>query len=181
MSYAEYCAFERESATKHEYLGGEVFAMTGGTLEHARLATWLSHLLLLQLDGRPCEVLSADARVHVEATGLDTYPDVSVVCGERRTAAEDDHALINPILLVEVLSNSTEVYDRGEKASHYRQIPSLQAYLLVSQYQRRLELQVRQADGEWSLIEARPGEQLTIAPLGITLAVDDVYQNSTAV
>ena len=180
MSYAEYCAFERESAIKHEYLRGEVFAMAGGTLEHARLATWVSHVLLLALDGRACEVMSADARVHIEATELDTYPDVSVVCGERRTAAEDDHALLNPILLVEVLSDSTEAYDRGQKASHYRQIPSLQAYLLVSQYERRLELQVRQADGVWSLIEARPGEQLTIAPLGITLSVDEVYRNSTA-
>lgn len=180
MTYAEYCAFERDATIKHEYLRGEVFAMAGGTLEHSWLSGRIVYLLNRELSGRPCWVLTSDARVHIEATELDTYPDVSVVCGERRTAAEDDHALTNPILIVEVLSDSTEAYDRGQKASHYRQIPSLQAYLLVSQHEPRLELQVRQADGVWSLFEARKGEQLTIAPLKITLSVDEVYQESTA-
>lgn len=175
MTYAEYCALEREGETKHEYLRGEVFAMTGGTLEHGRLAMRIGHLLARELGERPCRVYSSDVRVHVEATQLDTYPDVSVVCGKPETAELDAHALLNPIMIVEVLSDSTEAYDRGQKASHYRRIPSLRAYLLVSQSEQKLELQVRSADGPWTLFEAGVGERLTIEPLGIELAVDEVY------
>jgi Uma2 family endonuclease len=180
MTYAEYCAFEREATIKHEYLRGEVFAMTGGTLEHARLGGRVIYLLNRELSTRPCRVFTSDARIRVEATDLDTYPDVSVVCGEPRTAAGDDHALVNPTLVVEVLSDSTEAYDRGQKAAHYRRIPSLQAYLLVSQHEPHLELFVRQANGAWTLFEAGAGEQLTIEPLDITLLVDEVYAATPA-
>jgi Uma2 family endonuclease len=176
MTYAEYCAFEREAATKHEYLRGEVFAMAGGTIEHGRLAVRITHILSRELEGRPCRVLSSDVRVRIEATDLDTYPDATVVCGLVQTSAADAHAIINPILLVEVLSDSTEAYDRGQKASHYRRIPSLRAYLLVSQHEPRLELQVHQADGRWTLIEVGAGERLEIEPLGIGLDIDEVYR-----
>jgi Uma2 family endonuclease len=176
MTYAEYCAFERESAVRHEYLRGEVFAMAGGTLEHGRLASRVIYLLSRALEGRRCSVYTSDVRVRIEATDLDTYPDVSVVCGDPQTADADPRALLNPILLVEVLSDSTEAYDRGQKASHYRRIPSLGAYLMVSQAERRLELQLRQAIGGWTIHEAGPGERLAIGPLGIELAVDEVYQ-----
>lgn len=175
MTYAEYCVFERDAVLKHEYLRGEVYAMTGGTLEHGRLGANIIYLLKRELEGRPCRVFSSDVRVRVEATDLDTYPDASVVCGEPRTGDEHGHALINPILVVEVLSDSTEAYDRGQKASHYRQIPALQAYLLISQHEPRLELQLRQADGHWTLLEATAGASLTIAPLEIELSVDEVY------
>ena len=175
MTYAEYCVFERDAALKHEYLRGEVFAMTGGTLEHGRLGANIIYLLKRQLEGRPCRVFSSDVRVRVEATDLDTYPDASVVSGEPLTGDEHAHALVNPILVVEVLSDSTEAYDRGQKASHYRQIPTLQAYLLISQHEPRLELQLRQADGHWILLEGTAGASLAIAPLGIELSVDEVY------
>jgi Uma2 family endonuclease len=181
MTYAEYCAFEREAQVKHEYLAGEVFAMAGGTLEHSRLAGQVSYLLIKGLEGRPCRVLNADARVRIEAMDVDTYPDLSVVCGPPVTAPQDDHVLLNPILIGEVLSKSTEAYDRGLKASHYRQIPSLRAYLLVAQDRQRLELQVRQDDGRWVIIEAGPGERLLIEPLGVELAVDDVYRDAIAI
>src|SRR5690606_18254945 len=118
----------------------------GSTLEHARLASRVAYLLGRELEGRPCEVFSSDARVRIEATDLDTYPDLSVVCGKPQSADADAHALINPILLVEVLSDSTEAYDRGQKAAHYRRIPSLRAYLMVAQHEPRLELQLRQDD-----------------------------------
>jgi Uma2 family endonuclease len=150
--------------------------MTGGTLEHARLAVRLTYLLTRALEGRPCRVYSSDLRVHIAATDLDTYPDASVVCGDPQTAEADSHALINPSLIVEVLSDSTEAYDRGQKASHYRRIPSLRAYLLVSQHEPHLELQIRQADGRWILLEARAGERLEIDPLEIGLDVDEVYR-----
>ena len=117
---------------------------------------------------------SSDVRVHIEATQLDTYPDVSVVCGEPETAEADSHALLNPVLLVEVLSDSTEGYDRGQKASHYRRIPSLRAYLLVSQHEPKLELQVREADGRWVLLEVGEGQELELEALGIRLIVDEV-------
>lgn len=178
MTHAEYCAFEREAMVRHEYVAGEVFAMTGGTLEHSRLGMQIGHLLINALEGGPCRVLSADARVRIEAVDVDTYPDLSVVCGTPQTSEADDHALLNPTLVVEVLSPSTEAYDRGLKASHYRQIPGLQAYLLVAQDRRRLELQVRQADARWLIIEAGPGERLSIEPLGVALQVDAVYRDA---
>jgi Uma2 family endonuclease len=172
MTYAQYCELERAAVVKHEYLRGEVFAMAGGTLEHGRLSARVIHLLSRELEGRPCQVFTSDVRVRVEATDLDTYPDASIVCGDPQQAA---NSLLNPLLVVEVLSDSTEAYDRGEKASHYRRCPSLQAYLLVSQHHPRLELQLRRGDG-WALIEVGPGERIWIEPLAIGLAVDDVYR-----
>jgi Uma2 family endonuclease len=180
MTYAEYCAFEREATVKHEYLAGEVSAMAGGTLEHSRLAMQLGRLLGNALEGRPCRVFSADARVRIEAVDVDAYPDVSVVCGPPETSDADDHALLNPMLLVEVLSKGTEAYDRGLKASHYRQIPSLRAYLLVAQDRQLLELQIRQADGRWVIIEAGPGQKLLIEPLEVELEVDAIYRDAIA-
>ncbi|WP_244923828.1 Uma2 family endonuclease [Enhygromyxa salina] len=178
MSYADYAELERQGLGKHEYLRGEVVAMTDGTLEHARLASQLAYLLGRELAGGSCRVFSSDLRVRIEATDLDTYPDLSVVCGDPQTAAADDHALLNPTLVIEVLSKSTEGYDRGQKASHYRRIPALKGYLLVSQQTRQLELQTRRDDGSWTLLEAGPGEQLCIEALGVTLDVDEVYQGS---
>lgn len=178
MSYADYCALEREATVKHEYLRGEVFAMTGGTLEHGRLAIVTSHLMSRALADKPCRIFSSDVRIRVEASDLDAYPDLSVVCGEPHTTEGSATVLLNPSMIVEVLSPSTEAYDRGQKAAHYRRIPSLRAYLLVAQTERHLELQVRQADGSWSLLEAGPGERLTIAPLGIELEVDEIYRDA---
>lgn len=178
MSYADYAEFERQAVGKHEYLRGAVVAMTDGTLEHARLASQLAYLLGRELAGGSCRVFSSDLRVRIEATDLDTYPDLSVVCGDPQTAAADSHALLNPTLVIEVLSKSTEAYDRGQKASHYRRIPALKGYLLVSQQTRQLELQTRRDDGSWTLLEAGAGEQLCIEALGITVAVDEVYQAS---
>jgi Uma2 family endonuclease len=180
MSYAEYCERERGASVKHEYLRGEVFAMAGGTLERGRLAARVIHLISRELAGRDCEVFSSDVRVRVEATDLDTYPDASVVCGAPKTAPEDANALVNPTLLVEVLSDSSEAYDRGQKASHYRRLPSLRAYLLVSQHQPHLELQLRRDDGSWALLEAGPGERLSLEPLGFELAVDELFEAASA-
>jgi Uma2 family endonuclease len=124
MTYAEYLAFEEASLEKHEFLNGEVFAMAGGTLEHPALAMALGAALINALRDRPCRLFSSDLRVRIRATGLTTYPDISVACGKAEVDNEDPHALVNPVLIVEVLSDSTEAYDRGEKAAHYRHIPS---------------------------------------------------------
>jgi Uma2 family endonuclease len=146
MTYAEYLAFEEQSDEKHEFLDGELFATSGGTPDHGALAVAISAALSGALRGRPCRVHSSDVRVRVQATGLAAYPDVSVVCGKLETDAEAPHAITNPVLLVEVLSDSTEARDRGEKAAHYRHLPSLREYVLVSQRQRRGGVQAERGE-----------------------------------
>jgi Uma2 family endonuclease len=177
MTHAEYCAFEREAAIRHEYIAGEVFAMAGGTLEHSLLAGKITQQLWNRLEGGPCRVFTSDARVRIEAVDADVYPDLSVVCGPPQTTEADSHVLLNPILVVEVLSPSTEAYDRGLKASFYRRIPSLRVYLLVAQDRRQLELHVRDAEDRWVITEAGPGQRLRIEPLDLDLEVDAVYRD----
>lgn len=120
---------------------------------------------------------SSDLRVRVEETDLATYPDITVVCDELGRSPVDDHAAINPTVLVEVLSDSTEAWDRGEKAAHYRGIPSLREYLLVAQDEPRLELYRRNPSGGWQFDEARSGESLTLTSLGVSLDVDEIYRD----
>jgi len=181
MSYAEYLAREAESEVKHEYLRGGVFAMAGGTPEHAALALAVGAELIAALRGRPCRAYSSDLRVRIEATDLSTYPDLSVVCGQLETSKIDPHAATNPCLLVEVLSDSTEAHDRGQKFAHYRRIPSLREYLLVSQVEPRLEVYTKNDAGQWVLREAGPGEQLTLSSIeGVVLDVDTIYTDPLA-
>jgi Uma2 family endonuclease len=179
-TYAEYAAAESKSATKHEWLNGQVFAMAGGTPEHAGLAASVIGELRMALRGRPCRVFSSDLRVKVQATGLGTYPDASVVCSKIETDAEDPQSIVNPIVIVEVLSDSSEAYDRGEKFAHYRRIPSLREYVLVSQHEPRIEVHRRNEFGRWELYEARSGELIEIASVSCELSVDDVYRDPLA-
>jgi Uma2 family endonuclease len=178
MSFAEYIAFEENSDTKHEFLGGEVFAMAGGTIEHGALSSAVIIALGNALRDRPFRVLNADVRVRVLATGLVTYPDVSVVCGRLEVDPENEHTVVNPIVLVEVLSDSTEAYDRGAKSSHYRRIPSLREIVLVSQREPLIEVHRRNERGNWELVtEARAGSQAELASIGAVLDVDVIYRN----
>ncbi|WP_437563970.1 Uma2 family endonuclease [Sorangium sp. So ce542] len=179
-TYAEYLEQERASPTKHEFLNGEIFAMAGGTPEHARLCLSVGAELRAHLRGRPCVVYSSDLRVRVQATGLSTYPDVSVVCGRLERDPEDKDAVLNPIVLIEVLSDSSEAYDRGQKFAHYRRMPSLREYVLVSQHEPRIEVFHRNEDGSWTLREARAGEGAELQAIGCTLSVDDVYREPLA-
>ena len=174
VPYAEYLAAERASELRHEYLRGEVWAMAGGTPEHARLALAVGAELRAAVRGRPCVVFSSDLRVRIQDTDRATYPDVTVVCGERRAPDDDPDAVTNPIVLVEVLSDSTEQADRGEKFAHYRRIPSLREYVLVSQDAPRVEVFRRQPDG-WLLVEAGPGGSVVLESIGATLLVDEIY------
>jgi Uma2 family endonuclease len=180
MSYAEYVAAEATSECKHEWLRGEVFAMAGGTPEHAALALSVGAELRAAMRDRPCRVFSSDLRVKVESTGLSTYPDVSVVCGKLQTASDDALAVVNPTVLIEVLSDSTEAFDRGEKFAHYRRIPSLREYVLLSQRERRIEVHRLNASGHWELHEALVGESIELTSLGCRLAVDEVYRDPLA-
>jgi len=180
MSYAEYLAAEALSEVRHEFLNGEVWEMSGGTPEHAALAAAVSGELRNALRGKPCRVYSSDLRIRIPETGLSTYPDVAVVCGQLATAADDEQAAVNPVVLVEVLSPTTEGYDRGAKAAHYRRIAALREYVLVSQSQPHIEVHRRTESGRWELLEARPGETIELASLGVGLDVSAVYANPLA-
>ncbi|MEO8177330.1 MAG: Uma2 family endonuclease [Deltaproteobacteria bacterium] len=156
--------------------------MAGETPEHAALATAVAVRLSVALDGKPCPVFGSDLRVRVEATDSSTYPDVTVVCGKLERSALDPNAAVNPVLLVEVLSDTTEAYDRGEKFAHYQRIDSLREYLLVSQRRPLFELYRKSEAGQWMLLEASGGDVLQLESLaGASLAVDDVYRNPLSV
>jgi len=179
LTYAEYLALEAQSPVRHEFVNGEVFEMAGGTPAHGALAAALARDLGAALRGKPCRVFSSDVRVFVRETGLATYPDLSVVCGSLETAEEDKDAIVNPVLLAEVLSPSTEAWDRGGKAAHYRRIPALREILLVTP-EGRLEVQRRSDRGVWELVEARVGERLELMSLGVVLDVAELFRDPLA-
>jgi Uma2 family endonuclease len=180
VPYEEYLREERLEQQKHEWIDGEVYAMAGGTLEHARLQAAVSRVLGNALAGRPCIVYSSDARVRSPAGKMATYPDVTVVCGRPETGSDDSDGLLNPTLIVEVLSTSTEAYDRGTKFQRYRKIPSLREYVLVSQGAPCIEVFRRVQGDRWELSEARAGELLTFESIGCTISVDEIYKNPVA-
>jgi Uma2 family endonuclease len=151
ISPQEYLAQERRADFKSEYLRGEVFAMAGATYEHTLIKDNLAREAGNQLKGTLCRALTSDMRVKVNATGLYTYPDIAIVCDKPQFEDEVFDTLLNPRAVVEVLSDSTEKYDRGAKFGHYRQIPSLEEYVLVAQDRPLVERYVRQADGSWVL------------------------------
>lgn len=172
-SYEQYLSAQDTSELRLEYFDGEIYAMAGGTPEHAALTAQAIVALASPLKGK-CLVFTAGLRIRVEATGLSTYPDASVVCGPNQTSTIDKNAVTNPTVLVEVTSPSTEDYDRGEKLSHYKQLASLQAVLIVSHAQRRVTIHSR--DGkQWSAREFRSQESFTVPGLDVTLDVDGLY------
>jgi Uma2 family endonuclease len=186
VSYAEYLALEAKSPTKHEWLDGVVFdmeahGMAGRTPNHAGLAAAVTLLLGLQLRGKPCRVFSSDLKIRILATGLATYPDLTVVCTKLETDPQDANAVTNPTLLVEVLSDSSEAYDRGEKFAHYRRLPSLREYVLVSHVTSRIEVWRKNESNRWELAqEAGVGEQAELASIACALPVDEVYADPLA-
>jgi Uma2 family endonuclease len=176
LTTAEYLAFERASETKHEFHRGEVFAMTGASRNHNRITTNISGELYAALKGSPCENYASDMRVKVDATGLYTYPDIVATCANAQFEDKEIDTLLNPQLIIEVLSDSTEKYDRGEKFIQYREIPSLNDYVLVSQKQPRVEVFSRQDDGSWVMrVADSPTASVTFPSVGVTLKMQDVY------
>jgi Uma2 family endonuclease len=172
-SYQEYLNLLEQNETKLEFCDGEIFAMAEGTLAHGELGSAVNAVLRNQLGGR-CRVYTSDVKVRIEATDLSTFPDVSVVCGPRQTSSVDANAITNPSVLVEVTSRSTEDYDRGDKLSHYKQIPSLQAVVIVSHRRPQLTVVSRGASG-WDVADFRSGERLTLDRPAVTMVVDDIY------
>ena len=181
VSYAEFVANEEKSSTKHEWLDGVVYDMAGGTPDHSRLVLRVGSALLTQLRGKPCGAYSPNLGIRVLATGLLTYPDASVVCGSLERDPENRNAVTNPRVIVEVLSDSTEAYDRGEKFAHYRRIPSLAEYILVSQKEPRIEVWRRNVAGKWELAEeALAGQTAHLASIECARSVAEVYTDPLA-
>jgi Uma2 family endonuclease len=176
-TYREYLTVEEGSNVKHEFFNGEIYAMAGGTPEHSALTATLIRTLGNQLDGGPCRVYTSDLRIRVLATGLATYPDVSVVCGELQRDPDDRVTATNPKILVEVLSDSTAAYDRGEKLEQYKRIDSLQAVLLFSQTSRRVELHERTERG-WRTEVFTADQKVPLPSIGAELTLASVYANA---
>src|SRR6266446_5235671 len=176
LTEAEYLEIERGAESKSEFFDGEMFAMAGGTPQHSLIATNLAAEFNNRLKTHPCIPYNAALRIKIEGTALFTYPDLSVICGPLQFAEGTDDTVVNPTLLVEVLSDSTEAYDRGKKFEHYRQIGTLLEYLLVSQKEPRVEQFMRQADGHWLLNEAAGLEAaLELPSLRISLSLAEVF------
>ena len=180
FSFREYLRVDAESPTKHEFLDGMILAMAGGTPDHAALAAAVTAALNRQLEGKRCRVYSADLRIRVLATGFAGYPDVTVVCDKLERDPEDQNTATNPAVVVEILSPSTEPYDRGEKLRQYQQITSLAHVVLVSHDEKRIDVWTRGRDG-WSAASAAPGERAVLHAIGCTLDVNDVYRDPLSV
>jgi Uma2 family endonuclease len=171
-TYADYLGFEASSNVKHEFLDGQIYALAGGTPEHAALAAAAITLLGPQLLGGACRPFHSDLRVRTP-TGLTTYPDVTVVCGPRKIDDLDPLAITNPVLILEVLSRSTEEYDSGDKFEHYKTFPSLREYLLVSHRERSVEVRSRGEDG-WRTAVFPEGAVAELS-IGARLDVRELY------
>lgn len=171
-SYDDYLRIEEQSATRHEFIGGEIYAMAGGSPEHGALAARVSRLLEACLPG--CTPFTSDVRVHLEAEQMTTYPDVSFVCGPIRRSTIDTDAIVNPTLLVEVTSKTTEAYDRGDKLAAYQSLASLRAVLFVSHREARITVVQREGDA-WSTTDFIAGQRVRLSTPAAELAVDDVY------
>ena len=177
-TFRQYVDLEQLSPVKHEFLNGEVWAMAGGTPDHSAIAVNIAALLSTQLRGRPCRVFNSDLRIRVEATGLGTYPDVSVVCDSLQRDPDDPTGttIVNPTLLVEVLSPSTEDYDQGEKLLNYKQVPSLMEIALVAHDAQRIDVWRREG-ASWSRTTFEGAAEAELSALGVVLPLQEVFRN----
>jgi Uma2 family endonuclease len=179
VSLAEYLEMELHSETRHEYVNGRVYAMSpGASSVHYRICWNLMKAFSDQIGKRPCQVFTGDARIKVSPTGMYTYPDISALCGEARFENyKGVDTLLNPSVIIEVLSRTTEPYDRGAKFEHYRRVESLREYVLVSQ--NRMSVDGFARDGaEWRLSELRdPQAVLRLASIGCAIPLDEIYRD----
>ena len=172
----EYLALERAAPYKSEFYDGEVFAMAGGSAAHSGIAASTIGTLWSSLRGHGCAPYDSNLRIFIPATGLYAYPDASVICGPLEFVDEHQDMVTNPTLIVEVLSDSTEAYDRGNKFAHYRTLPSFAEYVLVSQKEPLVEVFFRQGDGTWQLTPVRGRDAVVrLQSLGVELRLSEVY------
>lgn len=172
-TFGEYVELEESSVVRHEFLDGSIYAMAGGTSEHAAMAGALMAMLGSQMNGY--RVYSSDLRVRVLATGLATYPDVTVVCGPSERDPQSHSHVTNPTMLVEVLSNATQDYDRGEKLEHYKRIPSLKTVVLVDHTKAEMVVWTRSQSNEWREELYGPGAVICVEAVGAQITLDAVY------
>jgi len=175
----QYLEIERKAEYKSEYYQGEMFAMAGASAAHCQLSSNVMISLGNQVRGRPCRVLGSDMRIHIPAAGLFTYADVVALCGEWKFLDRGvPDTLVNPILIIEVLSLSTEAYDRGRKFEHYQSIESLRQYLLISSDRVRAELYTRQPDNLWLLAPyGRLEDSMDLESIGCRILLSELYEN----
>ncbi len=174
VTYAEYVAFDDAAEAKHEYVRGDIFAMSGAAPEHARLPARLAELLGGPLRSRGCVVYSSDLRIRIEAVDRAAYPDLTVVCGALETSAVDPNAATNPTVIVEVRSDSTELYDRSDKWADYQRVSSLRHCVLVSQGRRRVEVYSR-TDLGWHYADVREHGTVSLSAVDVAFALDALY------
>ena len=174
--HADYLALEQQSPVRHEFVGGEIYAMAGGTPGHAALAAMVLRIVGNQLEDG-CRAYTSDLRVRIASSDVTTYPDGAVVVGKIARAADDSLAMTNPVLLIEVTSGSTESYDRGVKLDQYKLLSSVREVLIVSHRKALLQVHRRGDDGAWAVVEAGPGSKVELASVGAILRVDEVYRD----
>ncbi len=175
IDYQTYLTIEQGTDLKHEWLDGRIYAVAGGSITHGQLSAQMIMELGRLAFSCGCRVHTADVKIRVRATGLATYPDASVICGPTERDPDDGNAAANPAVLVEVLSDGTEAYDRGDKFAHYRQIPSLRDVVFVSQHEARVEVYSRDERGRWVLSTAGAGERFSLSAMPGAVEVDRVY------
>ncbi len=176
MSIEEYLEMENEADEKHEYYRGEIFAMSGAKVPHNRITSNLLIALGSKLKGKNCHPYGSDARIHIESNTLFTYPDISIICGEVITLNNDDYNVLNPTVIIEVLSKSTANYDRGEKFKLYRDIATLKEYILVYPEKTDIEIFRLNENGHWELEEYKSlADTVIIKSIDETVLVSDIY------
>jgi Uma2 family endonuclease len=182
MPYAEYVAREAASDVRHEFIDGEVFAMAGGTPEHSALIAAVT-MALAALRKGPCRAFVTELRTRIRADekgpDVGTYPDIAIVCGAVERDSEDPISIVNPTVVIEVLSNSTEAYDRHGKFEHYKRLESLREYVLVSQHEPKIE-RFSKVEGSWTAEHAAAGGRVDVASVGVQLVVDEIYEGLVA-
>lgn len=177
-SIEDYLSLEGTADDKHEYYRGEIFAMAGRTIAHNRLVRNTLTAIDGFLTGKSCEAFPSDLKVHNEANTLFTYPDISIVCGEPEKWQGSNDTITNPVVIIEVVSESTQLYDRGLKFKLYRSLSSLKEYILLSSLEYMVEHYIKQADGSWNFRELTdPEDRLTIESIGFSCPVKDLYRN----
>ena len=170
----EYFAWEEQQLERHELIDGEVYAMTGGTVNHSRIGLKFGALLDNHLSGSSCQTLNSDCRVNIVQSNNYTYPDVSVTCDERDKTTTK--YITYPCLIIEVLSFSTEAYDRGGKFRMYRQNPILQDYVLVSSEQMEIDLYHKTETGSWEIINYQVGDKIELKSVNLTFQIERIYE-----
>ncbi len=177
ISALEYLSVERNAFEKHEYYQGEVFAMSGASIKHNKIFSHVFGELASKLKGKNCMPFGSDLRIHIPKNTLYTYPDISIVCGETECTDDFFDTVLNPSVIIELLSKSTRNYDKGEKFSLYRDIDRLQEYILIDTERIHVEKHIRNNDNSWQLTEFKSSEDsFLISTVNLSISLKDIYE-----